>query len=110
MTKDNSNYCLILVTVGSEAESAKLANALLTEKLAACINILPIRSFYSWQGEIQNDQEWQLLIKTRSHLFEKLAERVAILHSYDVPAIIAVPIVCGSIAYLNWISENTPWL
>jgi len=107
MTKDNYDFCLILVTVGSEAESAKLANALLTEKLAACINILPIQSFYSWEGEIQDAQEWQLLIKTRSSLFDQLSERVQILHSYDVPEIIAVPIVAGSLAYLNWISENT---
>jgi len=107
MTKDNYDFCLILVTVRSEAESATLANALLTEKLAACINILPIRSCYFWQGEIQNDQEWQLLIKTRSNLFEKLAERVKILHSYDVPEIIAVPIVAGSVTYLNWIADNT---
>lgn len=107
ITKDNDNYCVILVTVGSEEEGAKIANTLLSEKLAACINIVPIQSFYTWQGEIHQDREWQLLIKTRLHLFEKLAERVQTLHSYDVPEIVALPIVAGSSAYLSWISDNT---
>ena len=61
MTQDDFTYCLILITVGAEEEGAKIANALLTEKLAACINIAPINSFYSWQGKIHQDREWQLL-------------------------------------------------
>lgn len=107
MTNDKYDYCLVLVTASSEAEGATLAKALLTEKLAACINITPVQSFYTWQGEMQQDQEWQLLIKTRSSLVERLTARVQQLHSYDVPEVVALPIVAGSSAYLNWISENT---
>ena len=107
MTHNNHPYCLILVTVNSEEEGSAIANTLLTEKLAACISITPINSFYTWQGKIQQDREWQLTIKTRSNLFDKLAQRVTILHSYDVPEIIAIPIMAGSLPYLNWIDENT---
>ncbi len=107
MKQDNCTYCVILITVSSEEEGAIIANTLLTEELAACVNMAPIQSFYSWQGKIQHDQEWQLLIKTRFDLFEKLAKRVQVLHSYDIPEIIALPIVAGSQDYLNWITENT---
>ena len=105
MTKDNYAYCLIMVTVGAEEEGATIAKTLIVEKLAACVSITPINSFYTWQGKINQDQEWQLLIKTRFNLFEQLAQRIKTLHSYDVPEIIALPIVDSP--YLNWIAENT---
>ena len=107
MTNDKYDYCLVLVTAASEVEGATIAKSLLTEKLAACVNIAPVQSFYTWQGEMQQDQEWQLLIKTRYSLVERLTVRVQRLHSYDVPEIVALPILAGSSAYLNWISENT---
>ncbi|MEM8718251.1 MAG: divalent-cation tolerance protein CutA [Cyanobacteria bacterium P01_G01_bin.39] len=107
MTKDNYTYCLIMVTVGAEEEGATIAKTLLAEKLAACVNITPINSFYAWQGKINQDREWQLLIKTRFNLFEQLAQRIKTLHSYDVPEIIALPIMAGDSSYLNWIAENT---
>ena len=110
MNNDKFNYCVILVTSGSEAEATKLAQTLLTEKLAACVNVFPIQSFYTWQGEMQQDQEWQLLVKTRLSLVDKLIERVQTLHSYDVPEVVAIPIIKGSLAYLDWISENTEFV
>ena len=81
--------------------------ALLTQKLAACINMTPVDSFYTWSGEINCDREWQLLIKTRFNLFSKLAAKIESLHSYDVPEIVALPMLSGSSTYLNWIAENT---
>lgn len=96
-----------MVTVGAEEEGATIAKTLLAEKLAACVNITPINSFYAWQGKINQDREWQLLIKTRFNLFEQLAQRIKTLHSYDVPEIIALPIMAGDSSYLNWIAENT---
>lgn len=96
-----------MVTVGAEEEGATIAKTLLAEKLAACVSITPINSFYTWQGKINQDREWQLLIKTRFNLFERLAQRIKTLHSYDVPEIIALPIVAGDSSYLNWIAENT---
>ena len=105
--QDASSFCLVMVTVSSEAEGEKIATALLTAKLAACINITPINSFYTWSGKINRDREWQLFIKTRLDIFEQLAEKVKLLHSYDVPEIIALPLLSGSSSYLNWITQNT---
>ena len=103
----DTSYCLVMVTVSSQAEGKEIAMALLTEKLAACINMTPVDSFYIWSEEINCDREWQLLIKTRSNLFSKLAAEIQLLHSYDVPEIIALPMLAGSSAYLNWIADNT---
>lgn len=105
--EDASAYCLVMVTVSSEAEGEKIAMALLSEKLAACVSIASVNSFYTWSGKINQDREWQLSIKTRFNLFEKLVNKIAALHSYDVPEIIALPLLAGSSAYLNWIGENT---
>ncbi len=107
MTKDASSYCLVMVTVSSPEEGQKIAQALLTEKLAACISMTPVESFYTWQEKINHDREWQLFIKTRFNLFSQLAEKIQTLHSYDVPEIIALPILAGSQPYLNWIADST---
>ena len=105
--QDASDYCLVMITVSSLEEGKKIAMALLTQKLAACINMTPVDSFYIWSGEINCDREWQLLIKTRFNLFSELTAKIESLHSYDVPEIIALPLLAGSPAYLNWITENT---
>ena len=99
---------VVLVTVGSESEAETIATALLDERLAACVTIGgPIRSLYRWQGRIADDREWQLVIKTRSDLFDALADRVRALHSYDVPEILGLPVTAGSPAYLEWLEEAT---
>lgn len=105
--KNDSDYCLVMVTVSSKAEGKKIAMTLLSEKLAACINMSAIDSFYTWSEKINHDQEWQLLIKTCLNLFDQLASQIKLIHSYDVPEIIALPIIAGSLPYLNWISKNT---
>jgi periplasmic divalent cation tolerance protein len=103
-----SDFIVVFVTCGSEEEALKIGRTLVEERLAACANIIsPIRSIYRWEGKICDEKEWLLLIKTRESLFEDLAKRVKALHSYTVPEIIALPIVEGSPAYLNWIAENT---
>lgn len=100
---------VVLVTVGSESEAETIAGALLDERLAACVTIGgPIRSVYRWQGRIADDREWQLVIKTRSALFDALADRVRALHSYDVPEIIGLPVTAGSPTYLEWLDDVTP--
>ena len=99
---------IVFVTCGSEEEALKIANALVESRLAACANLVaPIRSIYRWEGKIWDEKEWLLIIKTEKHRFEELEKRVKSLHSYSVPEIISLPIVEGSSAYLNWISENT---
>ncbi|BAY51783.1 divalent cation tolerance protein [Thermostichus vulcanus NIES-2134] len=102
-----AEYCVVIVTTATEAEALSLADHLVAEHLAACVQILPIQSIYRWQGAVHRDPEWQLLIKTPIALFEPVRDRLLALHSYEVPEIIALPIIAGSPAYLNWIKEQT---
>ena len=99
---------IILVTAGSEGEAEKIARALVEERFAACVNIIsPIHSIYRWEGKVQDDHEWLLVIKTQATHFAAIEARVKSLHSYQVPEVIALPIVAGSEQYLGWlISES----
>jgi periplasmic divalent cation tolerance protein len=101
-----SEHCLVLVSASSEAEAAMIANTLVQEKLAACVSVLAATSTYHWQGELHCDPEWQLMIKTTGACFEQLQARVMELHSYEVPEMIALPIVAGSAAYLSWLRAS----
>ncbi len=103
-----SDPIVIFVTCGSEEEALKIANTLVEERLAACVNLVaPIRSIYRWEGKIWDEKEWLLIVKTRARSFETLKKKVKSLHSYSVPEIIGIPVTEGSSAYLNWIRENT---
>lgn len=99
-------YGVVLVTAPSQAEAEEIAQTLVESKLAACVSFAPIKSIYTWQGELYKEEEWQLLIKTDLAKFEILAAKVKELHSYEVPEIIALPLVAGYPPYLAWISEN----
>jgi periplasmic divalent cation tolerance protein len=101
-----ANLGVVLVTTGSAEEARAIAQALVESKLAACVNFTPIQSVYTWQGEVQVDQEWQLMIKTDLDQFDALAKKIQALHSYDVPEVIALPIVQGATAYLNWMTDT----
>ena len=99
---------VIFVTVGSREEGERIAEALVGEQLAACVNIVgPIRSIYRWENAIQRDDEWLLIIKAPTAQFDTLAARVRALHSYQTPEVIAVPITAGSDAYLEWLRGVT---
>jgi periplasmic divalent cation tolerance protein len=99
-----SEHLVVLITAGSQEEAEKLATILVKEMLAACVNVLPgITSVYRWQGEIQQDREWLLIAKSRREVLDDLIRRVQSLHSYDVPEIIALPLVGGSETYLRWL-------
>lgn len=100
-------YGVMLTTTSSREEAQKIARLLIDEKLAACVQLLPIESFYSWQGKTQNEAETLLLIKTRSALFEQATARIKALHSYSVPEIVALPFTSGFAGYLDWIGEMT---
>jgi len=103
-----SDPIVVLVTCGSEEEALKIANILVEDRLAACVNLVaPIRSIYRWEGKIWDEKEWLLIIKTQKHRFEELEKKVKSLHSYSVPEIISLSITEGSSAYLSWIRENT---
>lgn len=103
---NKANYGVVLVTAGSQQEAEAIATSLVESQLAACVNILPIQSVYTWQGKINQEQEWQLLIKTDLAQFSNLEAKIRELHSYEVPEIIALPILAGSQSYLNWISDS----
>jgi periplasmic divalent cation tolerance protein len=103
-----TEYVVILVTTGSEAEAETIATTLVAEQLVACVNLLnPIRSLYRWEGKLVDDREWLLMIKTQAELFSAVEARIKTLHSYQVPEVIALPILAGSDAYLRWISDTT---
>lgn len=100
------SYGIVMVTVSSRSEGEAIASALLEAKLAACVTLFPVQSIYTWKGEIQRDEEQQLVIKTDLSQFEAIAAQVRALHSYEVPEIIALPIVQGSQPYLDWLGGN----
>jgi periplasmic divalent cation tolerance protein len=96
---------VVLSACASPDEAEKVARALVEKKLAACVNILPaIRSIYRWKGAIEDDQETLLLIKSSRALFGELRAEIERLHSYEVPEVIAIPIVDGLERYLGWMA------
>ncbi len=99
---------VVFITAPNEEEAAKIAKALVEERLAACVNIIKgVRSIYSWQGKIEDETETLMVVKTQKALFKRLAKRVKGLHSYTVPEVISVPITDGSKDYLKWLDEVT---
>ncbi|CAD6874321.1 divalent-cation tolerance protein CutA [Methylomonas fluvii] len=99
-------YQLILCTCPDLEVADKLAGTLITQKLAACVNILPgVRSVYEWQGEIETAQEHLLLIKSHQDRYAAIEATLKSLHPYQLPEIIAVAIECGSLDYLKWIDS-----
>ncbi|MCL4430589.1 MAG: divalent-cation tolerance protein CutA [Chloroflexi bacterium] len=102
----NINYIIVLVTTANKVEAEKIAQALLKEKLIACANIInPVTSFFFWSGKIDRCEECLVVMKSRMELFGELSECVKGLHSYEVPEVLALPIVEGSRAYLDWMGE-----
>jgi periplasmic divalent cation tolerance protein len=92
-----------MVTTASKGEAETIAQRLLEIKLIACANIIgPVSSRFLWSGKIDKAEEYLVFMKSRRDLFEKLSESVKALHSYEVPEIIAFPVVAGSKAYLDW--------
>ena len=104
-----SSTLLVFCTCESQAQAEAIADTLVEERLAACVNILPsIRSVYRWQGKIEHAVEVLLLIKTTEARFTAVRDRIPELHSYDTPEVIAVPISAGSEKYLAWIAAEVP--
>ncbi|MEM2995201.1 MAG: divalent-cation tolerance protein CutA [Candidatus Bathyarchaeia archaeon] len=99
-------YVLAIVTTASREEAEKIAHCLLNERLIACANMFgPVSSLFWWAGKIEKAEEYILLMKSRIDLFKKLCEKVKALHSYEVPEIIALPIVKGYKAYMEWLDN-----
>ncbi len=104
---ESRSEIVVLITTASEAEAVKIGRELVETGLAACANILPgIRSIFRWQGRVSEEREVLVIIKSKADLFQDLAGAVKRLHSYEVPEVIALPIVRGLQAYLDWIAES----
>ena len=102
-----NNYIIILVTSKDKQEAEKITQTLLKERLIACANIVnPVTSFFYWSGKIEVAEECLIIMKSRMDLFPELSERIKCLHSYEVPEILALPIVEGSKTYLDWMSAT----
>ena len=101
-------YIVILVTAKDEAQANKIAEKLVADKLVACANIVRgIQSIFWWEGKVDRAEETLLILKSRRRHFPSIVKTVKSLHSYDVPEIIALPIVEGNKDYLKWITEVT---
>jgi periplasmic divalent cation tolerance protein len=98
---------VIFVTTSSEKEAHKIADLLLKKRKAACVNIVPkVDSSFWWQGKLDSAQESLLIIKTKASLLPEIVELVKAAHSYEVPEIIALPIIGGNEDYLKWIDDE----
>jgi periplasmic divalent cation tolerance protein len=99
---------IVLCTLPNPEKAAEIAKVLVEEQLAACVNLVPgVVSIYRWKGELCNDTETLAVIKTSDERYAPLARRITELHPYEVPEIIALPIVEGHAPYLAWILEST---
>jgi periplasmic divalent cation tolerance protein len=99
---------VVFTTCGSEEEARTLASALIEKRMAACVNITsPVTSVYRWKGVLEQTQEWMLIIKSRRERFEELRHVLETAHSYELPEVLALPVVEGSPNYLTWVEEET---
>jgi periplasmic divalent cation tolerance protein len=107
MMPAKNDYAVVLVTAKDSAEAQKIANALLEKKLIACANLISgVQSLFWWEGKIDQAQEVLLVLKTKVSQVSEITKNVKALHSYDVPEVIALPIVAGNEDYLKWIKDS----
>ncbi len=101
-------YLVVFITTSSYEEARKIADALVDRKKAACVNIVPgVSSLFRWKGKIEETEESLMVVKTRAELFPDVVSLVKSIHSYEVPEIIALPIVEGNPDYLEWLKKET---
>ena len=101
-----NSHIIVIVTAANKSEAGTIVQQLLEAKLIACANMIgPIKSHFIWSGKIDKAEEYLVIMKSHKDLFEKLEETVKKLHSYEVPEIIALPIVAGSKPYLKWLDD-----
>jgi periplasmic divalent cation tolerance protein len=98
---------VILITTSMDEEAERIANKLLTQRKAACVNIIPkVRSLFWWKGELDSADEAVLIVKTKASLVDQIVSLVREAHSYEVPEVIALPLIGGNRDYLNWMSDE----
>ena len=103
-----TEYIQVFTTVDSREGADFIAKAVVEKRLAACVQITgTVTSTYQWEGEIETSDEWLLIMKTREDLYAELEKNLKAVHPYDVPEIIAVPVVAGNSSYLDWVAKET---
>lgn len=99
-----NSFLVVYVTIDNQEHASFLASKLVEKRLVACVNIIPrVQSVYWWEGQVCTDSEYLLIIKTTTMKFDELQDAIKDLHPYDIPEIIALPIVAGSEDYLSWV-------
>ena len=102
------SYCAVITTTDSAESAEQLGRGIVAARLGACVQIVgPIRSIYRWEGGVQHDEEWQCWVKTSADRLDALTDHIKKNHSYDVPEVVALPIIGGSGEYLSWVSDET---
>ena len=99
-----TDYIQVLTTIDDETKAAQIAAALVEERLAACVQVMgPMTSTYRWKGQIQTSREWLCVAKTRRDRYDEVEAAIRRVHSYELPEILAVPVVAGGRDYLAWL-------
>jgi periplasmic divalent cation tolerance protein len=102
-----SDYIQVVTMTGTRDDAQRIACALVEERLAACVQVAgPVVSTYRWKGRIETSEEWQCWAKTRQSLYERVEQAIRRLHPYEVPEILALPILAGSASYLAWLDAE----
>ncbi len=105
MNNTEVTYIIVQVSAPTTEEAFAITRAAVEQKLVACAHILPIRSCYEWEGKVVEDAEQLILMKTRQDVYDQLEDCIKEVHSYDVPEIIAIPVLKGIPSYLQWVDE-----
>jgi periplasmic divalent cation tolerance protein len=108
MRKQRANIIIVLVTTSSRKEATKIARAMIREKRAACVSIVPdLISIYCWQGKVQKSREALLMLKTTRRQYSALERSICAMHSYEVPEVISIPVDKGLPQYVDWVIRET---
>ena len=103
----NSEYCIAMTTLEDEESASRLARLVVEGKLAACVQLMHIRSTFNWEGKVEDAAEVLVLMKTRADVYEQLQQFIRDNHPYDVPEILKIPVTGGFGPYLSWVNDNT---
>ena len=104
----NSDYVIVLTTLPNDADGREFGRRLVEERLAACVNLLPVmESVFRWEGQVEQDSERQVIVKTARDRVPALWDRIREIHPYEVPEFVVLPIIDGSDSYLRWLGEST---
>lgn len=105
--RDPDTDIVVVYCTAPQEESESIAKRLLQEQLVACVNLVPVRSIYTWEGAVCNEPEVLMIIKTQAHVIDDLVRMIKAIHPYDMPEVIVLPVTGGSEEYLEWVLQET---